>query len=303
MANYNKEKFLREAIQSVLDQTFRDIELIVVDDASTDNSKAILDELAKKDSRIKVLFNNSNMGPSYSRNRALKIAKGGYICFVDSDDVIRADRLQKMIAAIDGKPDHVAYTHIRLIDEKGNPMRRIPRESRNFPPEGESRDYILREWIWASSTFMIPRSAVKNVGYFDESLRWGEDLNYLIRLTERYKVSVIREPLYGYRFHKNRVTSSMNPGTKDLADIGILELVLKREWDDIDETTRYWIIIRILRTHRLLHVKGKVRWLLSPFFIRMSLHNGRAFDAFIRTLREDMGEVYHKLSNRREIIR
>jgi glycosyltransferase involved in cell wall biosynthesis len=296
MANYNKERFLTEAVQSVLGQTIADIELIVVDDASTDGSRKILDAFAKKDSRIKLLLNKTNMGPSYSRNRALKIATGRYICFVDSDDIICAERLEKMMDAIVGKPNHIAYTHICLIDENGNTIRKIPRESRNFPPEGKARDHILKEWIWASSTFMIPSSAVGEVGYFDESLRWGEDLNYLIRLTERFKLCIIQEPLYSYRWHKNRTTALMSPATKDQADIKILESVLKQNWNSLNEATRYWIIVRILRTHRLLHIRGKVRWLLSPFFIRTTLQSQPVFDIFVHTIMEDLGELYHKVS-------
>lgn len=297
MTNYNKGRFIAQAIRSVLEQTFADFELIVVDDASTDSSKNILNDLAKADSRIKLLFNSANMGPSYGRNKALKIANGLYISFIDSDDLIRKERLEKMVHAIDAKPDRIAYTQVCLIDENGSVTTKIPASSRHFPPEGEAREYILRDWIWAQSSFMMPSSAIGKVGYFDESIRWGEDLDYLIRLTEMYKLAVIQEPLYCYRWHEDRATGSMNPISKDQAMIKILEKALILNWDRLDERTKYWVIVRILRTHRLCHIRGKAKWLLNPFFIRMSLKSQPVFDIFSHMIIEDFRTSYHKAAN------
>lgn len=297
MTNYNKHRFIAQAVQSVLKQTFADFELIVVDDASTDPSEKILNELAKTDSRIKVLLNSANMGPSYCRNKALKISAGRYICFVDSDDVIRAERLEKMVHEIAARPGHIVYTHVCIIDENGNMMRIIPAGSRNFPPEGKVRDYILREWIWGQSTFMIPCSAIGKVGYFDESIRWGEDLDYLIRLTEIYNVTVIREPLYCYRWYEDRLTDSTSPVSKDEATIKILEKALRQNWNSLNDGTRYSVIVRILRTHRLSHIRGKVNWLMTPFFIRMTVESQPVFRIFINTIMEDFNELCHKGTN------
>ncbi|MDH2902153.1 MAG: glycosyltransferase, partial [archaeon] len=247
--------------------------------------------------RIKLIVNNTNMGPSYCRNRALKMATGKYISFVDSDDMIRAERLEKMVNAIVAMPDHIAYTHVCLINENGNVTTKIPHSSRNFPPEGEARDYVLTEWIWAPSTIMIPSSAIGKVGYYDESIRWGEDLDYLIRLTEVYKITVIREPLYCYRWDIDRVTDSMSDTFKDDATIKILENVLKRNWNSLNDETKYLMVVRILRTHRLSHIRGKVKWLLNPFFIRMSLQSQAVFSIFIQTIKEDFAEFCHKIGN------
>ena len=297
MTNYNKDRFITQAVESILNQTFADFELIIVDDASTDSSREILYELAKADPRIKLIVNNVNMGPSYSRNRALNMAAGEYISFVDSDDMIRAERLEKMVHAIAAKPDHIAYTHVCLIDENGKVTTKIPPSSRNFPPEGEARDHILREWIWAPSTIMIPSSAVGKVGYYDESIRWAEDLDYLIRLTEVYKITVIREPLYCYRWDLDRVTDSMSDTSKDDATIKILEKALKQNWNSLNDETKYSVVVRILRTHRLSHIRGKVKWLLNPFFIRTSLQRQAVFSIFFQTIKEDFAEFRHKVAN------
>jgi glycosyltransferase involved in cell wall biosynthesis len=297
MTNFNKEKFITEAVESVLRQTLSDIELIIVDDSSTDRSLQILSDLAKTDFRIKVLSNSVNKGPSYCRNRALKIASGRYISFIDSDDLIRADRLQKMVNAIDARPHRIAYTHVCLIDENGVITSRIHPESRNFPPEGDAGRYVLKEWIWAPSTFMMPSSALKEVGYFDESFRSGEDLDYLIRLTEKYFLAVVPEPLYCYRRHRNSITSALNRVSKGEATAKILERVLKQNWNNLDDATRYMVILRILRSVRIIHMRTKVRWLLNPFFIRTTFRSQSVFDILMHRIIEEFVGIDRKISN------
>ncbi|WP_443738958.1 glycosyltransferase family 2 protein [Treponema sp.] len=104
---YNVEKYLRRCVDSILNQTFTDFELILVDDGSPDNSPAICDEYAVKDSRIKVIH-KVNGGVSSARNVGLDVAKGEWICFVDSDDLIEADYMQKMYeAAINNNSDFI----------------------------------------------------------------------------------------------------------------------------------------------------------------------------------------------------
>jgi glycosyltransferase involved in cell wall biosynthesis len=294
MTNYNRARFIKQAVESVLEQTLADIELIVVDDASRDSSKLILNELAIKDSRIRLLFNNSNRGPSFSRNKALKIAAGQYICFVDSDDLIRAERLQKMKDAITATPNCIAYTHVCLIDDSGSVIRKISPESRNYPPEGEARDYILKEWIWAPSTFMIPSSAVKEVGYFDESFREGEDLDYLIRLTQKYKITVIREPLYCYRLHGNSIMGALRSTSRGEATSTILEKVLKENWNNMKDETKYWVIVRILKAVRINHIRLRLKWLLNPFFIRSTFDKQPVFRVLMDRIMEDFYEIYHR---------
>lgn len=104
---YNVEKYLRRCVDSILNQTFTDFELILVDDGSPDNSPAICYEYAVKDSRIKVIH-KVNGGVSSARNVGLDVAKGEWICFVDSDDLIEADYMQKMYeAAINNNSDFI----------------------------------------------------------------------------------------------------------------------------------------------------------------------------------------------------
>ena len=94
---YNSEKYIEETIRSVLNQTYKNFELIVIDDGSTDKSFEIVAKLAEKDKRIKFLKNDRNLGVSATRNRLIDIAKGEYVAIMDSDDISLPERLEKQV--------------------------------------------------------------------------------------------------------------------------------------------------------------------------------------------------------------
>jgi glycosyltransferase involved in cell wall biosynthesis len=271
MANYNKGQFIAEAIESVLRQTFTDFELIVVDDASTDDSLAIINEVAKADARIKILTNETNSGISFTLNKAMKAASGQYLCFIDSDDLIRPERLEKMVNALKGRPGYIAYTDVFRIDKDGEVIKGSYLGSKRLPPDGDAYAYLLREWIWGLSTMMFPASVIQEVGYSDESLSWGEDLDYVLRITERYKVVLVREPLYGYREHESSMTSLMSTKSKGEAYCRILESNLKRNWSSLDDMTKYKTIRRIQKAAKESNIEGKyLIWWVNPTFMRIA---------------------------------
>ncbi|GAH00514.1 unnamed protein product, partial [marine sediment metagenome] len=105
MANYNKAEYLPEAIESILSQTHANLELIIIDDCSTDGSKKIIESYASKDCRIYPIFNNKNEGPPVSRNKGLKIASGKYIAILDSDDIALPRRLDIQYNFLEKHPE------------------------------------------------------------------------------------------------------------------------------------------------------------------------------------------------------
>lgn len=118
MPNYNCGKYIEESILSVLGQTYKNLELIVVDDCSTDNSVEIVTRLASSDGRIKLLVNSVNGGAAAARNRALLLARGRWIAFLDSDDRWTADKLERQIAFMLGNGYSFSCTKYRHIDEQ-----------------------------------------------------------------------------------------------------------------------------------------------------------------------------------------
>ena len=115
--SYNSEKYISETIESVLDQTYQEWEMIIVDDLSSDDSLQIIEHYAKKDSRIKVIRSKQNMGPAHARNRAIKEAKGRYIAFLDSDDVWFPKKLEKQIQFLTENNLVITYSAYETMDE------------------------------------------------------------------------------------------------------------------------------------------------------------------------------------------
>ena len=120
MPNYNSERFLHETIKSVINQTYTNWELIIVDDCSTDSSLDIIKEYASQDSRIRLFENEKNMSAAYSRNLALREAKGKWIAFLDSDDIWYAQKLEKQIDFMVKNNYKFTYTKYEKMDEEGN---------------------------------------------------------------------------------------------------------------------------------------------------------------------------------------
>lgn len=122
MPNYNCEKYIEETINSVINQTYTNWELLIVDDCSTDNSVEIIKSFMEKDERIKLLVNEKNSGAAASRNWALREAKGKWIAFLDSDDLWVADKLEKQIKFMEDNGYKFSFTDYERIDENTQPL-------------------------------------------------------------------------------------------------------------------------------------------------------------------------------------
>ena len=123
MPNYNGKKFVSEAIQTVLDQTYRNYELIIVDDCSTDNSVEIIRDFIKQDNRITLITNAENHGVSFARNLGIQRARGEYIALMDNDDTWELDKLEKQLAlALEGAD--VVYCSYDFIDANGRTIKK-----------------------------------------------------------------------------------------------------------------------------------------------------------------------------------
>lgn len=117
MPSYNTARYIKESIESVIKQTYKNWELIIVDDYSTDNTDSVVESM--KDSRIKYIKNEKNLGAAASRNRALREAKGRWIAFLDSDDLWHREKLEKQIAFMEKNHIAFSYTNYEIIDENG----------------------------------------------------------------------------------------------------------------------------------------------------------------------------------------
>ena len=153
---YNAEKYLRDTILSVLEQTYQNFELIIVDDCSKDNSLRIIYECAAKDSRIKVLRNETNQGAAACRNRCIQEATGSYIAFLDSDDLWTSQKLESQIELLTRTEAQFTYAAYDFMDENGNPILKP-----HFISDSLDFEMILRENSVLCSTVCADASLLK----------------------------------------------------------------------------------------------------------------------------------------------
>lgn len=200
---YNGETTLRETINSVVNQTFENYEILVINDGSTD---ATLDVLSKiKDSRIQV-FSYPNARQAASRNRGLERAKGDYIAFLDADDLWMRDKLELQVKALQAHPEAAfAYSWTDYIDERGNFLHPGRHITMNGTVYG---DLIVNNFVENGSNPLIRRDVFDRVGVFDEALPPAEDWDMWLRIAECYPFVAV--PAVGVLYRLTSTSSSLN---------------------------------------------------------------------------------------------
>lgn len=201
MPVFNSERFVAEAIESVLGQTFGELELIVIDDGSTDRSREIVSQFARLDSRVRLVANHSNLGVGRASNRAWRVARAPYIARLDSDDVALPDRLSKQVSFLDAHPEvAVVGGALIRIDERGahGSISTFPTSERGI------RATLQRHNCIAHSAALIRRSALHDIGGY--RLNEAGDFDLWLRLSERWPLANLAEPVVLYREHREQVT-------------------------------------------------------------------------------------------------
>ena len=195
MPVYNTEKYLAEAVDSILTQTYPAIELICIDDASTDNSEKVLDRYGAKTVRARM---ERNGGIAAARNKSIPLARGVYIAFADADDIWHPEKLAKQIALLEARPDlDIAFS---MIENFISPD--IPTEIKNTRrfPAGHIEGQI-------SGTFVARRKSFDLVGPLSEEYRIGEFIDWMTRAAEQKLAwASVPEVLYRRRVHETNTT-------------------------------------------------------------------------------------------------
>jgi glycosyltransferase involved in cell wall biosynthesis len=207
MPAYNAERFIGQAIESALVQSYPYWELVVVDDGSTDQTSKIVTGFA--DTRIKV-FHQSNGGEAAARNTALRQMTGEYLAFLDADDLYLPEHLESTVDYLQSHPEYDAvYSDGFYIDEKGSQLKGLSSRRRG-PFDGD----IFEEMVRASDVFGAPvcvllRSAVifKNHLDFDPEIVIGPDWDFFVRLAEVARIGFIRQPTCLYRIHTTNIST------------------------------------------------------------------------------------------------
>lgn len=202
--SYNRENYIAETIESVLNQTYDNIELIVVDDGSTDKSRNIIDSYGDK---ISILEHPGriNKGQSAALNLGISISQGEYIAFLDSDDLFAPDKIDKQVRFLEENSQYgLVYGNGDAIDENGEILYRL---YENDHYEKSDPNLILLDcYFLLPNNSLLRKDVLASAGLFDESLRAAQDHDLLVRVAEVTKVAYINECLFFYRRHKDSIS-------------------------------------------------------------------------------------------------
>ena len=199
MPVYNGKRYVHAAVDSVLAQTFTDFEFIIVDDGSTDGTDRILQDYAKKDSRIRII-SSPNKGVSVALNEGLAVARGSLIARMDADDISFPERFAKQVKFLNENPDHVLVgSRCILIDPDGYPIC----EKRDIVLNHDQIDEQLLKMSWplVHPAVMIRAESLKKIGGYDPRYRTNQDHDLFLRLAEVGKLANLPEILLEYRQH------------------------------------------------------------------------------------------------------
>jgi glycosyltransferase involved in cell wall biosynthesis len=209
VTNHNYGRYIERAIDGLLAQTFSALEVIVVDDRSTDDSATILRRY-ESDPRVRLVFHTKNEGSISSYNQGLAMARGEFVGVFDADDYsLSEDAVARQVAIFDANPDvGFVYSSFVIVDEHGLPFR----ESKPWPHDrvrdglDAFADLVGLNTVPHSGT-LVRRSSHEEIGYYDPHLPYAGDWDLWLRLSARYSVGYISKPLYAYRVHRNNMTS------------------------------------------------------------------------------------------------
>jgi glycosyltransferase involved in cell wall biosynthesis len=200
MSVYNDESYIREAVESILNQSFKDFELIIINDGSTDRTREILSSYT--DERIR-LFDQENRGLTISLNRGLSLAKGSYIARMDGDDISELDRFSEEVRFLEqNKKIGLVGTYAYRIDEKG----RIVSLSKYKTTTEEIREDLWVDCSFCHSSVMFRKICTEEVGMYREKVGPSEDYDLWFRIAERFDVANLPVPLQKFRINSQGVT-------------------------------------------------------------------------------------------------
>jgi glycosyltransferase involved in cell wall biosynthesis len=257
MSVYNGERYLREAVDSILAQTFGDFEFLIVDDGSTDGTAGILASCS--DSRIRLIRNETNLGLTRSLNRGLTLARGKYIARQDADDVALPERLAVQVDHLEAHPEVIALGgRLCFIDSDGA---RIGEEARVVDHEDIVAQLMQGIGAVPHPAVVMRTDAVRQVGGYREEFRAAQDVDLWLRLAECGQLANLEQVIAYYRVHEEQVSIARRRLQRDAAERAVIE-ALRRQGSPIPSSIEI--------------AGGEVpkRWQMHHRLAAMALHAG-----------------------------
>jgi glycosyltransferase involved in cell wall biosynthesis len=218
MPCYNHSRYLPESIESILGQSYGDLELIIADDCSSDNSVDVIESFKRRDKRIIGIYNKENKGASGSRNSAMTASKGNYVAFCDADDVWEKEKLRiQMNCMLNNRGYAAIHSDSTIIDGQGNPTgERFSSLHQSKKRSGSLFHELCIANFINIQTVLLRRQCVNDVGLFEEDIKYVEDWIYWVKVANRFNFFYIDEPLGRYRVHEGSTNKNIEGCTKNL---------------------------------------------------------------------------------------
>ncbi|PIF47357.1 glycosyl transferase family 2 [Chryseobacterium sp. 52] len=211
IANYNNGKYFRDCYNSLISQTYENWEVIIVDDASTDNSVEVIETIIQNDSRFKIYSNASNQGCGYTKRECMKYAEGEICAYLDPDDAIYVDALEKIVQEFTKNEIVAAYSQMMLCNENLSPEKVFASTKKIY----NSRYFFNCPTQFAHFFTFKKETYLKTTG-INPTLKSAVDQDLYLKILEHGSVEYIKEPLYLYRLHSNGISQqSFKPGAKE----------------------------------------------------------------------------------------
>ena len=213
--SYNHAKYIENSVLSIINQTYKNIELIVIDDASSDNSVEILKHLQKK-YKFNLIIREKNSGLLKNLNYTLDIVQGEYLCMLGSDDMFYKDKIEKQVKCfLNNNNIAICYGNVTYIDTNGKIIK-------NGKTKHFRKGYVFNKIIFKNfiplPTIMFKTQIIKEFNGFDERY-FLEDYPLLLKITKKYPIDFIKDPVTYYRLHSENVSSNMLKMIKEVEKI------------------------------------------------------------------------------------
>lgn len=219
--NYNHARYLKQRLDSIQNQTVTDWEMILMDDASSDNSREMLREFAARDERVQLVLNENNSGSPFKQwNKGVRLAKGEFVWIAESDDFADPHFLEKLGGVLDANPKvGIVYTQSNIVDSEGKSMGDNHPYTDGIDPVRWHHDFIgngceecaeyliLQNTIPNASAVLFRRAVYEKVGYAAENMRLSGDHHLWVKMLLESDIAYIAEPLNYYRQHGASVRS------------------------------------------------------------------------------------------------
>lgn len=197
---YNGEKFLDISIKSCLEQTYKNWELLIIDDGSSDNSERIARKYSEQDCRISYFRNSENLKLPRTLNRGFSLANGKYLTWTSDDNYYRPDAIKKMVSTLEETDAGFVFAACSIINANGDKIseNRAPKEYR----------HAIWDYDFVGACFMYTREVYERIGEYDPNMFLCEDYDYWLRIFARFEVEYIDEDLYAYRQHEGALSQT-----------------------------------------------------------------------------------------------